>query len=252
MHGHRLLSVNGQQRLIRYSLDPYCERGVAPDHNRPQGQQMRADGRDHHRIHVRGEDGTVGSQCICGGTSGGRNDNAVGAEAGNLLALQFHREFAHAGDIALGDYDFIERPECRLLCAIAPQLRVQHDPRIQDVAIVAPAIQGGIEVGEANLGQEAQIAQINAQYRSACGGKDARNRQQSTVPTQNNHQLRRPGGHFSAVHGGRGLCIVAALQVKERFEAALAQPADQLRQEPDQLFFQRLANYADAHHAVSV
>src|SRR5271157_6652389 len=47
-----LLTVDGEQRRVDDALDAYDEQGVAARHDRPEREQVRADGRDHHGVHV--------------------------------------------------------------------------------------------------------------------------------------------------------------------------------------------------------
>ena len=47
-------------------------------------------------------------------------------------------------------------------------------------------------------------------------------------------------GHLGALHGRRCGGVLAALQVQQRLVAVPAQPVDQLRQQPGQLFLLRL------------
>jgi len=46
--------------------------------------------------------------------------------------------------------------------------------------------------------------------------------------------------------------VLAGLLIEQGFEAALAQPGDQLGQQAGQLFFRGLADNCDANHAVPV
>jgi hypothetical protein len=46
-----------------------------------------------------------------GRSRGGGDDHAIGAEARHTPAIQFHGKVAHAGDVALGDDDLVERLE---------------------------------------------------------------------------------------------------------------------------------------------
>jgi len=59
-----LLTVYGEQGKVGHSLNADGEAGVAADHDGPEGEQVRADGGDHHGVHVGREDGAVGSQRV--------------------------------------------------------------------------------------------------------------------------------------------------------------------------------------------
>ena len=73
-----------------------------------------------------------------------------------LLAVEFDGEVAHAGDVAFGDDDFIEGFECLDGRAVAKHFGVEHDARVEGVAVVAPAFERGVEIGEADFSEEAK------------------------------------------------------------------------------------------------
>ncbi len=76
-----------------------------------------------------------------------------------FLAIEFHGEVAHACDVAFGDDDLIQRFEGLDGRAVAQDFSVEHVARIKGMAVVAPAFERGIEIGEAHLGEEAEKAQ---------------------------------------------------------------------------------------------
>ena len=118
------------------------------------------------------------------------------------------------------------------------------------IAAAVPALQRRIEVGQADLGQKAERTQVHAEDGGAGGGKDARHGEQGSVASQDDDQRRGLLGHRRAVHGRSGRGVLAALQVEQRIITVLAQPCDQLRQQPGQLYFLRFADNRDANHAV--
>ena len=107
------------------ALNADGEARVSAHHDRTQGEQVRTDGRDHDRVDVGREDGAVGGQRV-GRRAGGRgDDDAVGAEAGNFLAVEFNGKFAHARNVAFGDDDFVQGFEYFDGRAVADDFRVQ-------------------------------------------------------------------------------------------------------------------------------
>ena len=124
---------------------------------------MRTNGRDHHSVNVGRQNRAVGGQRVSRRAGGGGDDDSVGAEAGHALAVQLDGEIAHAGNVALGDDDLIQRFITKAERAPAPQFGVQHGARIQVMVAAVPALQRWVEVGQPNLGQEAEKAQVHAE-----------------------------------------------------------------------------------------
>jgi hypothetical protein len=109
-----------------------------------------------------------------------------------------------------------------------------------------------VEIGQAHFGQEAQVAQIDAENGRAGCRKDARHGKQRAVAAQNDHQSGRVCRHLRALHHWAAEVYLAGLLVEQRLVAALAQPGDQLRQQPGELFLLRLADNRNTNHAVPV
>ena len=82
--------------------------GVSGDDDGAQGEEMGADGRDHHRVDRGHDDGAVGGEVVGGGAGRCGYDDAVGAEGGDELAIDLDGEVGHAGDGSLGDDDVVE------------------------------------------------------------------------------------------------------------------------------------------------
>ena len=76
---------------------------------------------------------------------------------------------------------------------------MQHGALVELVAISAPAVEGGIEVGQADLGEKAQQAEVDAEDGRARGREDARDGEQSAVAAQDDDQGKAKGGQFSQV-----------------------------------------------------
>jgi hypothetical protein len=125
-----------------------------------------------------------------------------------------------------------------VLRAIAPQHSVEHRPLIEGVATGAPVLQSGIEVGETHFGQETEEAEIHAEDGCVDSRKDTRGRQQRAIAAENDDEA------------GTLLRQIRPVDdtVQHRIVAVLAQPRDQLRQNPRQLFPVRFADDRNAGH----
>ena len=94
-----------------------------------------------------------------------------------LFAVEFHGEFAHARNVALGDDNFVERFEYLDQGAVAHNFGMKHGARVESVAVLAPALKRGVEIGKTDLGKETKRAQVHAEdWRAGCS-EDTRNRE---------------------------------------------------------------------------
>src|SRR5882757_9680044 len=123
---------------------------------------MRADGGDQQGVDAGHNDGAIGGEVVGGGAGGGGDDDAVGAEGGDELAVDFNGEVAHAGDGALGNDDVVEGVPLLDDDTVAEVFGVHHAADLDLGAVVAPGFEGGVEVGEGNLGEEAEGAEVHA------------------------------------------------------------------------------------------
>ena len=100
------------------------------------------------------------------------------------------------------------------------------------MAVAAPAIEGRVEITEPNLGEKSEEPQVDAENGRTGGGKDTAHGKQRAVAAQNNDQFRLVERHIAAIDGFGGSGVLACLAIQQGLVAALAQPGDQLRQNP--------------------
>ena len=108
----RLLAVYGEVNFVGNAYDFNADSGVAGDDDRADGEQVRTDRGDQHRVDVRHDDGPVGGKVVGRGAGGGGDDDAVGAEGGDGLLVYLDGEVAHAGDGSFGYDDVVEASHC--------------------------------------------------------------------------------------------------------------------------------------------
>ena len=176
-----LLAVYGEVGLVGDALDVDADAGVAWDDDGPQGEQVGADGGDHHGVDAGHDDGAVGGQVVSSGAGGGRDDDAVGPEGGDELTVDLYGEVGHAGDGALGDDYVVEGLPVPKGFAVAVEIGVHHGAGFDGGAVVAPGFKGGVEVRERDLGEEAEGAEVDAEDRDGGEGEDARGREEGSV-----------------------------------------------------------------------
>ena len=129
---------------------------------------------------------------------------------------------------------------------------MKHGARVEGVAVVAPAFERGIEIGEAHLGEKAEKAEVDAEDGRAGCGKDARNGEQGAVAAEHDDQVRLVRGHLGAIDCACSVGVGGAFTVEQRLVVVLAEPVDQFGKQLGELLLSRLADDCDACHAVSV
>ncbi len=167
------LAVYGEVDLVGDADDLNAYGGVAGHDDRADGKQVGTDGGDQHRVDAGHDDGAVGGEVVGCGAGGGGDDDAVGAEGGDELAVDFDGEVAHAGDGALGDDDVVEGVPLLNGFAVADDLGVHHAADFDLGAVVAPGFEGGVELGEGDLGEEAEGAEVDAEDGGGGAGEGA-------------------------------------------------------------------------------
>jgi len=134
--------------------------------------------------------------------------------------------------------------------ALAPEFGVEHGARIHLMAAAVPAIERRIEVGQANFSQEAKRSEVHAE--DGCASRAKIRATERSVPSPPARSpVPAPARHCRAVNGWSLRSVLSALAVEQRLIAVLAQPGNQLRQQPGQLFLPRFADNRYANHADS-
>src|SRR5262249_17207123 len=123
---------------------------------------------------------------------------------------------------------------------------------IQRVAVVAPTLQGGVEVSEPHLGEKTEKSQVHAENWRTARGEDPSHRKKRSVSPENDDEFRREQRQILAVNSLRGGRVLSGLAVHHRLIAALAKPTNQFGQDPGEFFLLRLTANCDATHAVPV
>jgi len=228
---HRLLSVYREVDLVgdAYDFDAYG--GVSRDDDGTDSEQVGTDGSYQHRIDAGHNDRAIGGQIICGGTGGRRDDDAVGAEGGYGLAVDLYREVAHASDGSFGDDDVIERVPCLNELAVTDDLRSHHATDLDLGAVVAPGLEGGVELGERDLGEEAEGAEVDAKDGGGGAGEGAGCSEEGAVATENDDQVGLVPGEVYSSDGVDARDIGRAVWVEKVVIVASFEPRDEVAED---------------------
>ncbi len=164
------------------------------------------------------------------------------------LLKQMNAEVAHAGNRALGNHYIVQRLVLFVQSAAAHDLGVQHGTGIDVAAAVLPTLQRGVQISQANLGKEAQRAQVDAENGNIGPGEGTGRRQQRSIPAQHHHQLWLLCRQFMAGNDARILGVAPAHMVQNGFKVMRPHPGDELREQGGKLFLLRLGNDGDRSH----
>ena len=195
-----------------------------------------------------GDDGAVGGEVVGGGTGGGGDDDAVGAEGGNELAVDFDGEVAHAGDGALGDDDVVEGVPLLEDLAVADVLGVHHAAHLDLGAVVAPGFEGGVEVGERDLGEEAEGAEVYTEDGGGGAGEGAGRGEESAVAAEDDDEVRLVLWQIDALDGIGSREVGGAVGVEQIVVVACFEPRDEIAQDAGDFRLLRLGDDGGLEH----
>ena len=243
-----LLSVDGEVDLVGNADDLYADGGVPWDDDGTDGEQVRTDGGDQHRIDAGHDDGAVGREVIGCGASGGRDDDAVGAEGGDGLLVDLDGEVAHAGDGSFGDDDIVEGVPLLDDLAVADDGGAHHAANFDLGAVVAPGFEGVVELGEGDLGEEAEGAEVDAEDGGGGAGEGSRCGQEGAVATEDDDQIWLVVGEIYARDGVDARNVGGAIGVEKVVIVASFEPSDEIAKDPGEFRLLRLGDNGGLEH----
>ena len=133
--------------------------------------------------------GAVGGEVVGGRSCGGRDNNAIGAERGDRLIVDLDGEVSHAGDGAFGDDDVVEGVPLAEDLAVSDVFGVHHAADFDLRAVVTPGFESCVEIGEGDLGEEAEGAEVDAEDWRPGVGEGPRCGEKSAVATEDDDEV---------------------------------------------------------------
>ena len=188
-------------RLTRY-VRTRCGRGrygrIRVHHQRPYGQAVRRDGRDHPAFERRLQYRTSGGKVVGSGAGRGGDEESVGEVVGEEIAVDFRSDIDHGRSVFLQYRHLIER--------VGPYLfrhrfafYAQEHAGFGYEAPVAQRVHERDGVGDGGMGEEAEVARVYAEYRDAPVGYPLGGPEESAVSSEAygglglGREARRPG-----------------------------------------------------------
>ncbi len=228
---------------MRHNVHRHRNFRRARHNDRPNRQQVRADGREYQSIDGRHQNGPIRGQSVRGRARGGRHDDAVRSKARHKLAVELNGKFADARNRSLGQNDVVQRIPAAKHAALPLQFRMHQAARIQHRRTRQPGFQRAVDFRQRNLGQESQRPEIYAQQRHIGIGKGARRRKQRSIPTQGDGDVGPALGHLRAFHRFVFAAEVArTLGIQQKRKPVAGEPCKQVGQDPFQLRLVGLGN----------
>jgi len=243
-----LLAVDGEVDLIGNADDVDADGGFAGDDDRADGEQVRTDGCDQHCVNAGHDDGAVGGEVVGCGASGRGDDDAVGAEGGDGLLVDLDGEVAHAGDGAFGDDDVVEGVPGLNGLAVANDLGSHHAAEFDLGAVVAPGFEGGVELGEGNLCEEAERTEVDAEDGGGGAGKGAGCGEEGAVATEDDDEVGLVRGEVDAGDGIDACDVGGAVGVEEIVVVASFEPRDEVAKDTGKFRLLRLGDDSGLEH----
>ena len=244
---HGLLTIDGEEG-VGDAVHVDGDGGVAGNDDRADGQQVGAEGRNDEGVDRGHYDGAAGGQIVGGRAGGGRDDDAVGTHGCDELLVDLDGEVGHACDGALGDGDVVEGVPTADRLTVATQLGVHHVAHFDACAVGAPGLKGGVEVGEGDLGEEAEGSEVDAEdggrgvgERAGCGEKGA-------VATQDDYEVGSVSWELGALDGVWVVDVGGAIGVEETAIGVAFEPCDEFAQDDGELGLLRLGDDGGLEH----
>src|SRR6185503_13466105 len=177
------------------------------------GKRVRIERHERERRHRRMQDRALRRERIGGGAGGRGDDDAVGAQRVDELAVDRELELDQAALRTLADHRLVERDGAQRRLAVPLDFAVEHRALLDRVVAVEDRAEAGLGVVLADVGHEAEAPEVDADQRH--------------VPA---HQLARRGEH-RAVAADHDREVGLGVAFGDDFAAALAQKFTQLLEE---------------------
>src|SRR5215813_1205160 len=189
---------------------------------------MRRDWCNHETLDIGHENRPAGCEVICCGTGWSRNHQTVSLISRHKNLVYINVAMVEACDRSFPDHYIVERVKTRDTRCPARHLTVHHGTGIDIVGPTINAFQGGIKVLNRYFCEEAQRAQVHADYRNPglrncpCRGEEG------SVPTKDDHKIEGARPHLFAGNDHRSISMRPGLGIDNKCVVVNAKPFHQL------------------------
>jgi len=242
------LAVYSEVDLVWDTDDLNADGGVAWDDDGADGEQVGTDGGDQHSVNAGHDNGAVGGEVVGGRAGWGGDDDAIGAEGGDELIIDLDGEVSHAGDGALRDDDVVEGVPLLDELSVAQDLGAHHAADFDLGAVVAPGFQGGVELGEGDLSEEAEGAEVDAEDGCGGAGEGAGRGEEGAVAAEDDDQVGLVFGEIESWDGVGSRDVGSAVGIEEIVVVACFEPGDEIAQDTGEFRLLRLGDDGGLEH----
>jgi len=237
------LAVHGEVGFVRDDVDNYGDFGVAGEDDGADGEEVGADGRKDHGVYRGHEDGTVSGEGIGSGAGGSGDDDTVGPEAGDELAVHLDGELAHAGDGAFGEDDVVEGIPFAEQLVVAEEAGVHEAAGVDNGGAGHPGVEGFVEFSEGDFGEEAEGAEVDGEDGSGGLGEGSSGGEKGSVAAERDDEDGSVGGHVATVDGLVDEAEVGgAVGLEDGGKAVAGEPGDEFGEDGLELWLLRLGD----------
>jgi hypothetical protein len=248
---HGLLTIDGEEG-VGDAIHVDGDGGVAGNDDRANGQQMGTEGRNDEGVDRGHDDGAACGQIVGGGAGGSGDDDAVGAHGCNELLVDLDGEVGHTGDGSLGDGDVVEGVPTAQSLTVAAQLGVHHVAHLDACAVGAPCLEGGVEVGERDLGEEAEGSKVDTEDGGRRVCECASGGEKGSVTTEDDDKIGSVPREIGTFDGVRVVDVGGAIGVEETAITVAFKPGDEFAQDDGELGLLRLRDDGGLEHCCLV
>src|SRR5215471_14193370 len=212
--------------LIR--LQGHLDALIRGKHDRPVGQGVRADRRQHHRGHRGEDDGAARGERVGGGPGGSGDNQPIRPIASGELPVHGDSKVDDPTHGGLGDDHVVEGDILREPLAVTPDLRRQHHALLDEEPTRQEGFQGREELVNREGGEEAEATQIDAEDGHAEVAHQPRHREEGAVAAEDQDEidLAREIG-FANCRGPRVGAEPRCFLLEERLQVTLFAPGEQ-------------------------
>ena len=135
------------------------------------------------------DNGAAGGHGICGGPGGGGDNEAVGAKAGDMFAVDTHPEVDNSGKDGFPDHDIIKDMIRFGLTRLTVDGRFEEGPVLDGEPFFGEGLKDGGDFVHGNFGEEAEASEVNAEDGDGTIGDQADAFEEGSIAAEHDHEL---------------------------------------------------------------
>ena len=200
---------------------PQAQAMARIQHHRAVEHGVRRRRSDEDPVHRRGDDGAAGGEVVGRRAGRGGDDHRVGRIADEVPALDDERHRGRSLTRRPHHHDVVEPGE-----PLGPDHGVEGAARLELVVAGGDGVERGGQVGDVDLGQEPEFAQVHPEHGRAGAVDEAHGSQDGAVSAQADDQVRPPGELVAGNRDGGAAQAVDLLGQAEDGDVPSSRPTE--------------------------